>query len=185
RRVVIVHRAGEDQEIREAVATEGLSREIEYVEGGKERFESVHRGLTHLRLNPPKVILIHDSARPFLTDRMIDQSIQEASHNGGCTVAIPLTDTLKRSDGEMLIETLPRDSLYRIQTPQTFDYQFLLEAHEEFHQAPVKGITDDCMLLERKGFRIGLVLGDERNIKVTTPFDLKLAEVIYRESVTS
>ncbi|MCB9770036.1 MAG: 2-C-methyl-D-erythritol 4-phosphate cytidylyltransferase [Candidatus Omnitrophica bacterium] len=183
RKIVLVYRSGEEEIIRTCVEKESLGREFEFVEGGRERFESVDRGLNLLSGDSPDYVLIHDSARPFLTDSMIAASIREVQKHGACTVATPLSDTLKRSDGEMLVETLPRESLYRIQTPQTFDFKLLLAAHEEFRRNPTPGITDDCMLLEQKGYRIGLVLGNETNIKVTTPFDLKLAELIYWETL--
>jgi len=97
-------------------------------------------------------------------------------------VAVPLSDTLKRGKGGFLVETVPRVNLYRIQTPQTFRYDLILKAHESFQEKRNPEVTDDCMLLERKGQRIALVAGEEKNIKVTTPFDLRLAEVILESS---
>jgi len=182
RRIVMVHRAEEEEVVRRTVDGEHLGREIRFVPGGPERFDSVYHGLAALESDPPDYVLIQDSARPFLRDRFIEESVRQAVVYRACTVAVPLSDTLKRMEGEALVETLPRENLYRIQTPQTFDFSLLWEAHNRFRDNPLPGITDDCMLLERKGLSIGLVMGEESNIKVTTAFDLNLAESIFQET---
>ncbi len=181
RKIIVVHRDGEEKLIRSAIDRERVDKEVCLVVGGTERFDSVYRGLCALEVDPPEFVMIHDSARPFLKDRFIEDSIRQVRVHRACTVAVPLTDTLKRMEGDVLIETLPRENLYRIQTPQTFDYSFLREAHIGFQRQPEIGVTDDCMLLEKAGHPIGLVLGEESNIKVTTSFDLDVANSILQE----
>jgi len=176
RRLLLVHRPSDCSAVEGLVKSEGLVDRVDFVDGGAERFESVYNGLLRLSENPPDIVLIHDSARPFLTDRMIDESIEKAREVGAATVAVPLSDTLKRKEGDALVETLPRTNLYRIQTPQAFRFDLIWDAHQKLKKNPDPMVTDDCMLLEREGHGIGLVLGDETNIKVTAPFDLQLAE---------
>lgn len=179
-RLLLVHRPSDRSAIVDLLESEGLVDRVDLVDGGAERFESVYNGLLKLSDDPPDVVLIHDSARAFVTNRMIDESIETAQEVGAATVAVPLSDTLKRKEGDSLVETLPRNDLYRIQTPQTFRFDLIWEAHQRLKQKPDPTITDDCMLLEREGYGIGLVLGDETNIKVTTPFDLLLAESLLQ-----
>ncbi len=183
RRLVLVYRAEDKTEISEMLQSAGLKEQIDMVPGGEARFDSVWNGLqalAQLSSGRPEIVVIHDAARPFVTKRMIQESVEQARKHGGATVAIPLTDTLKRGSGEFLHETLPRDELYRIQTPQTFRYNLLRQAHKEFREAPDPAVTDDCMLLERRGYPIALVLGEEINLKVTTPVDFHIAEAILQ-----
>jgi 2-C-methyl-D-erythritol 4-phosphate cytidylyltransferase len=179
-RLVIVHRPEDEEAILKALKEEGAlpTDRIELAFGGKERFESVYNGLSLLSESPPEIVVIHDSARPFPAARMVRESVEKAALHGAATVAIPLSDTLKRGDHGFLVETLPRNELYRIQTPQTFKFVLIWEAHQKLRQLPDPSVTDDCMLLEREGHVIAVVLGDETNIKVTTPFDLEIATTI-------
>jgi 2-C-methyl-D-erythritol 4-phosphate cytidylyltransferase len=181
-RVVLVHRDEDRARLEERLDSGGLAGSVDWVVGGKERFDSVHAGLEFLsKVGAPKNVLIHDSARPFVTTAMIEESLAKAAEFGASTVAVPLSDTLKREDGGFLVETLPRKHLYRIQTPQAFDFQLLFAAHKRFRNAPDPMVTDDCMLLEKEGRGIAIVSGCESNIKITTPFDLKLAQAILEE----
>lgn len=181
RRLFLVHRRDDRAEIQQILESAGLVDKVVLVEGGEARFDSVWNGLQALSgQDSPEIVLIHDAARPFLTRRMIRESIDTAREHGGSTVAIPLTDTLKRGGEGFLHETLPRESLFRIQTPQTFRYDLLYEVHAEFRRSPDPTVTDDCMLLERRGLPIALVLGEEINLKVTTPVDFHVAEAILK-----
>lgn len=181
RRLVLVHRSTDQQEICEVLEKSGYRERVELVTGGRERFESVRNGLELLQHDPPEVVVIHDSARPFLTPEMVVEAAQAAAEAGGATVAVPLTDTLKRGQAGMLVETLPRGDLYRIQTPQAFRYELIREQHTKLRENPDPTVTDDCMLLERNGTPVLLVPGHESNIKVTTEFDLQLAEFILEQ----
>jgi 2-C-methyl-D-erythritol 4-phosphate cytidylyltransferase len=165
---------------------------LQVVEGGEERFDSVYNGLIHLASDPPEIILVHDTARPFVTQSMILESIEKAAQCGAATVAFPLSDTVKRGRNGFLHETLPREELYRIQTPQSFQFPLIWKAHQERHRGKANPsesvketplITDDCMLLEKEGHPIALVLGAETNIKITTPVDFALADWIVRNQL--
>ncbi|MBI3800720.1 MAG: 2-C-methyl-D-erythritol 4-phosphate cytidylyltransferase [Deltaproteobacteria bacterium] len=150
---------------------------IGLVHGGRERQDSVRLGLA--ALDPAcEVVVIHDAARPFIAAEIVDRSVAAAVEVGGALVAIPVKDTLKQVDEDnTVLATVPRQSLWLAQTPQTFRVQLIREAHA---RAVSEGIiaTDDAALLERIGAQVKVVRGDPLNFKITTPDDLRLAEAI-------
>lgn len=147
------------------------------VAGGAERQDSVGNGLN--ALGPAAdIVLVHDGVRPFVTYEMLQQSIETAHKEGGAICAIPVSDTLKRADENGVVsETVDRQGLWRMQTPQTFKRSVLQEA---FDKAKVDGFygTDEGMLVERLGRPVKLVTGSEFNIKITRPEDLVLGQRI-------
>ncbi len=147
------------------------------VAGGKERQDSVGNGLNSLGPSAD-IVLVHDGVRPFVTHEMLQKSIATAHEHGGAICAIPVSDTLKRADANGVVsETIDRQGLWRMQTPQTFSRGILEEA---FEQARADGFygTDEGMLVERLGRPVKLVTGSEFNIKITRPEDLVLAKRI-------
>jgi 2-C-methyl-D-erythritol 4-phosphate cytidylyltransferase len=145
--------------------------------GGAERSDSVANGLA--ALDPAcGIVLVHDGARPFVTRDVVDAVIAAARTGDGAVPALPVADTLKQSgaDGHVA-RTVPRDGLWRAQTPQAFPREMLAGAHARAKADGIVG-TDDASLVERLGGRVRLVAGDARNIKVTTADDLALAEVL-------
>jgi len=147
------------------------------VAGGAERSDSVASGLA--ALDPAcGIVLVHDAARPFVTRDVLDAVIAAARAGEGAVPALPVADTLKRSDdGGHVALTVPRDGLWRAQTPQGFPRELIARAHAHAKADGVVG-TDDAFLVERLGGAVRLVAGDPRNMKVTTADDLALAEVI-------
>lgn len=147
------------------------------VVGGSERYWSVKNGL--LAAAGSDYVLIHDSARPCLTLNIIETSISEVQKSGACTVGVPVKDTIKIVDTDGIgVDTPPRKSLWQIQTPQSFSYPDILMAYEKMEQAGDTDITDDTMLLERYlNKKTKVILGDYRNIKITTPEDILVAEI--------
>jgi 2-C-methyl-D-erythritol 4-phosphate cytidylyltransferase len=140
-------------------------------EGGKERQDSVVRGLVKLPTHIDLVV-IHDSARPLVTPELVARVTADALAHGAAIAAIPLEDTVKRGSLEFIEDTVPRQGLWRAQTPQAFRRDWLEAAH-----ASIAGrATDDAALLEAAGRRVRLTAGDPINFKVTTPADLELAE---------
>ena len=158
------------------VAEAGCTRVAAIVAGGAERQESVLRGL---RAAPPsELIAIHDGARPLISPAHIATCIAAAREHGAAAPALPVVDTLKRLDPEgRMRETVDRRSLVAIQTPQVFRRALVLEAHEAALRDGFTG-TDDASLVERLGHAVFPVLGDPRNLKITTPEDLALAETL-------
>ncbi len=154
-----------------AAAGLDVSRVVAWVAGGRERQHSVANGLAAL---PPEfdVVAVHDSARALVTPVVIGRVIADAAMHGAAIAAVPLEDTLKLGQLEMIERTIPRAGLYRAQTPQAFRRDWLERAHAEAH-----GIaTDDAALVEALGLRVRLSVGDPMNFKITRPRDLELAD---------
>lgn len=146
------------------------------VTGGKDRAESVKNGLNMLS-DEVKLAAVQDGARPLVSEAVIDRTIRAAHTYGAAAPAIPMKDTVKVVEGGIVTTTPDRNTLQAIQTPQVFDIDLLRGALQKA-QNDGAAITDDCSAVERTGFRVKIVEGDERNIKVTTPMDLKIAEML-------
>lgn len=160
-----------------AVATAIVpSIRVEVVPGGATRQESVRAGLDVVPPGAERVV-VHDAARPLVTVELVETVLGALHDAAGAVTAVPAHDTLKRERDGAIAETVPREGLWRAQTPQAFRTAALRAAHE---RAAADGVdaTDDAMLLERAGDRVVIVPGDERNLKVTTPEDLRLAEAL-------
>lgn len=147
--------------------------------GGASRPESVAAGLSALS-DKVKLVAVQDGARPLVSWQVIDRTVRAANSYHAAAPAIPVKDTIKVVSGGIVKETPDRSALQAVQTPQVFDIDLLrgalLQAAEEGAQ-----ITDDCSAVERLGMSVKIVEGDERNIKVTTPLDLKIAELFLEE----
>lgn len=162
---------------REIVNPFGFEKVVQVVAGGPRRQDSVRNGLLAVT-GQPDGVLIHDGVRPFITQLIVQNVIQCAGHTGAAVVAMPIHDTVKRVDpGGIIQETLKREELWQIQTPQVFRYDWLVEAH---HQAQQQhwDVTDDAALIERMGYPVSVVEGSCFNIKVTSPDDLAFGEAI-------
>lgn len=152
--------------------------------GGEKRQDSVRNGL---KLVPDDfdVVLVHDACRPFITKRLIEESIEVAYEEGAAIIAAPIKETLKRiSNGNNINGTVDRQNLWGAQTPQAFRQGILKKAYEKAYRDGFYG-TDDAILVERIGEKVKVIEGDYRNIKITTPEDLIIAEAIAKSwSVT-
>ena len=149
------------------------------VAGGQSRQESVALGLNAL---PKGVELaaVHDGARPLITDAVIDRTVRAANSYGAAAPAVPVKDTIKVVRGGLVTDTPDRASLQAVQTPQVFDFALLRGALKKAAE-DAAAVTDDCSAVERLGMAVKIVEGDERNLKVTTPMDLKIAEMLLEE----
>lgn len=146
--------------------------------GGRSRMESVYNGLQDLA-DEAELVLVHDAARPLVTDETIDRVIAEARRGQGALAALPVVDTLKRvADDGRVIETVPREGLWRAQTPQGFPRRMLWDAHREARRARIEA-TDDAALVERLGGRVVVVRGSERALKITEEADFTRAEALF------
>lgn len=149
------------------------------VAGGAARQQSVLNGLEALSTFAPDKVLVHDAARPMISSALIDRVLLALDTSDGVIPALQVVDTLKRADAAgMITDTVPRDGLWRAQTPQGFGFDALLAAHRS---VAGQTLTDDAAVMEAAGHRIALVAGDENNIKVTTPDDLVRMEMIMAE----
>ncbi|GAM09195.1 2-C-methyl-D-erythritol 4-phosphate cytidylyltransferase [Geobacter sp. OR-1] len=146
------------------------------VPGGAERQHSVLNGLRAVTdASEDDVVLIHDGVRPFITPDIIEKAIETAQSSDGALVAVPAKDTIKVVENSLIRETPPRETIWQAQTPQAFRYGIIRTAHEKAEEEQFLG-TDDSSLVERLGGKVRVVMGDYRNIKITTPEDLVLAE---------
>ena len=175
--IVIVTRSDLIQPISDLCA--GYDKVKAVVVGGNSRQESVNLGLNALS-DKMKLAAVHDGARPLISWQVIDRTVRAANSYGAAAPAIPVKDTIKVVEGFVVKNTPNRDTLRAIQTPQVFDFDMLRGA---LKKAELDGasVTDDCSAVERLGLTVKIVEGDERNIKVTTPMDLKIAELLLEE----
>ena len=176
--IVLVVGKGEEKFCRKEIVDKyGISKVKAIVEGGKERYHSVFEGLK--QTSDADYVLIHDGARPFVDQDIIRRCMQEVQKYQACVVGMPVKDTIKIADEEGYAKQTPdRKNVWMIQTPQTFSYALIYEAYEEMLKTEDAAITDDAMVLERtKGKKSKLIEGSYRNIKITTPEDLLIANV--------
>ena len=159
--------------LKAAAGGTGVERVVAWTEGGRERQDSVARGLSSL---PPGIdlVAIHDCARALVTTEVIDRVIADALAHGAAIAAVPVEDTLKRASLGVIEQTVPRAGLWRAQTPQVFRRDWL----EEAHAAALGLATDDAALLEAAGRRVHVSQGDPMNFKITAPNDLAVAGAI-------
>ena len=177
RDIVLVTGKDSLQDVRDMVQEYGWKKITSVVAGGKERQDSVWNGLQAVSADT-EIVLIHDGVRPFVTEDILNHSIETAVEMGGCVAGVPAKDTIKVADSEGFIcETPDRSRLWLTQTPQIFRRDWYLQAAE---QARAEGVdvTDDCQLLERAGRKVHLSMGSYFNIKITTQEDLPIAFAI-------
>lgn len=151
------------------------------VVGGADRPESVRAGLQALSKDM-KMVAVHDGARPFVSWQVIDRTVRAAHTYAAAAPGVPVKDTIKIVQGGVVRSTPERKNLYAIQTPQVFDTALLNVALKKATLDKAE-ITDDCSAVERLGMSVKIVEGDERNIKITTPLDLQLAQLIAKETI--
>lgn len=157
----------------------GMDKVRAVVAGGSSRQESVGLGLNALSKNV-ELAAIHDGARPLITEAVIDRTVRAANSYGAAAPAVPVKDTIKVVKGGLVEKTPERATLQGVQTPQVFDFDLLRGALKKAQEEKT-ALTDDCSAVERLGMQVKIVEGDERNLKVTTPMDLKIAEMLLEE----
>jgi 2-C-methyl-D-erythritol 4-phosphate cytidylyltransferase len=150
------------------------------VAGGADRTASVQAGLNALS-SKVKLAAIHDGARPLVSYDIIDRTVRAAHNYGAAAPAIPVKDTVKIVKGGVVTGTPDRATLRAVQTPQVFDFDLLRAALKKVTQEKIP-VTDDCSAVEHMGMSVKIVEGEEKNIKITTPMDLRLAEMLMEES---
>ena len=145
------------------------------VVGGAKRQDSVYNGFCEVS-RESEIVLVHDGVRPFLSHKMIRETINAAREYGAAITAIPVHDTIKRVDASGLVsQTVERENLWRVQTPQAFQYKILNEAFKKANSENFYG-TDEGTLIEHLGAPVKVIEGSEKNIKITQPEDLELSE---------
>jgi 2-C-methyl-D-erythritol 4-phosphate cytidylyltransferase len=181
--IVIAVRAEDREWVAEMVAREFSVGRVRVVEGGNSRQQSVSNALASLAVNTD-LVAVHDAVRPFIEAETIHKVFAEAAETGAAIVAVPVVDTVKQvshGTGRVKIRgTLQREKLVLAQTPQVFRYELLMRAFELALKDGFTG-TDESSLVERLDVEVGVVLGSDRNIKITKPGDMDLAHLFFRE----
>ena len=179
-RVILVLQPNLTQEVLALVSRHNLKKVTRVVAGGAERQDSVYRGLLVIKPEDAGIIAVHDAVRPFVRPDEIRAVIERAESKGAALMAVAATDTIKQVKTSRVQRTLERRQIFYAQTPQAFRYEIIREAYERAYRDGFMA-TDDSQLVERLGHRVSVVEGSPINIKITRPFDLKLAEVIHSE----
>ena len=177
--VVVVTREELVPEVARLCQSFQLTKVSKVIRGGENRTQSARLGTLEAR-SKAKLIAIHDGARPFVTVQVIEDAVAQAAVNGAAAPAVPVKDTIKAAHDRLVERTLDRTELYAVQTPQVFDGDLIRAALQKAVDDGVS-LTDDCAAVERLGMKVVLTPGDERNIKLTTPIDLEVGELLAAE----
>jgi 2-C-methyl-D-erythritol 4-phosphate cytidylyltransferase len=182
--IIVVINKEEHKQFDECILTPYRFQKIKsVVDGGADRQESVYNGLKKVSSNA-ELVCVHDGARPFVTVDIIKESVSAAGISGAACAGVPVKDTIKQADKRGVVEkTLDRRLLWAVQTPQAFKKEILINAHEKALSDGFRG-TDDCVLVERLGHTVQMVMGSYSNIKITTPEDLVFAEAIAKAGLS-
>jgi 2-C-methyl-D-erythritol 4-phosphate cytidylyltransferase len=163
----------------EQEAKDILKKKVELVVGGEHRQQSVEQALNAVGATADDVVLVHDAVRPFVTAKIIEEVIDAAKKYGAAIAGLPAVDTVKQvertADGALIKATIPRAGIVLAQTPQGFRYDVIKKAFDEASADGFLG-TDEASLVERSGHEVAVVMGSPRNIKITAPADMELAE---------
>ena len=162
-----------------------LQKKVELVVGGEHRQQSVENALNAVRAAADDIVLVHDAVRPFVTREIIQEVVEAAEKYGAAIAALPAVDTVKQvertAEGALIKATIPRAGIVMAQTPQGFRYRVLKKAFDEASADGFLG-TDEASLVERSGHEVSVVMGSPRNIKITAPADMELAEFYLKSA---
>jgi len=184
--IVVALRKNEMEQFARRLEKEKLAAKVQLVEGGEHRQDSVANALSSLKSAADDVVLVHDAVRPFVDDEIIANVIHEVEKHGAAIAGLPAVDTIKQveraAEGAIITSTIPRERVVQAQTPQGFRYELIKRA---FDSAKADGFTgtDEASLVERLGEDVWVVMGSTRNIKITTPADLELAEFLMTQAL--
>jgi len=156
-----------------------FKQKFKIVIGGAHRQDSVFNGLSALS-DKTEIVLVHDGVRPLVSPEIITECIRIASDRGACITAVPAKDTIKRVQDGWVQQTIPREQVWQVQTPQGFRYELLYQAHQQARQMNYYA-TDEAALLEWLGIPVAVIKGEYRNIKITTQEDLVIAKSLLEE----
>ncbi|MBR3848593.1 MAG: 2-C-methyl-D-erythritol 4-phosphate cytidylyltransferase [Oscillospiraceae bacterium] len=175
--IIIPTREDMIDDIKNLVRQNNITKVSAVIPGGKTRTESVLNGVLHAK-GRFDLVAIHDAARPFVSQEIIEKTVLAASRFNAAAPGVPVKDTIKDAEGGIIKKTVPRDTLFGIQTPQIFDTDIITSALVKATRDNTP-ITDDCSAVESLGMRVIITNGDYFNIKITTPEDLIFGEAIY------
>jgi len=177
--VLLAVRAEDVERVAKDLENESFTKPVRLVTGGATRQETVARALA---VAPPatEIVVVHDAVRPFVDLEMIRRVVESARKQGAAIVGIPSIDTVKQVERQIILGTIPRERIVLAQTPQAFRYTMIKEAVERAAADGFAG-TDESSLVERLGYTVIVLMGSERNIKITRPSDLPLARLLLAQ----
>jgi 2-C-methyl-D-erythritol 4-phosphate cytidylyltransferase len=179
--IVVALRKNEMEQFGKRLDKEKIGAKVVMVEGGEHRQDSVANAVASLQAAPDDIVLVHDAVRPFVDDEIIAAVIHEVEKHGAAIAGLPAVDTIKQvertADGAIITSTIPRERVVQAQTPQGFRYSIIKRAFDSATEDGFTG-TDEASLVERLGESVSVVMGSARNIKITTPADMELAEYL-------
>lgn len=182
--MVVAVRTGEAEQFKPRLEKEPFAKKVRFAEGGDNRQQSVANALAQVKAGDDDIILVHDAVRPFIDGELIARVVEAAQRSGAAIAGVPAVDTIKLVDrtaeGAIVDSTIPRERVVMVQTPQGFRYSVLRRAFDEALREGFTG-TDEASLVERAGNPVAVVMGSARNIKITTPADLELAEFYFEQ----
>lgn len=162
-----------------------LKKKVELVVGGEHRQQSVESALNAVAAGPDDIVLVHDAVRPFVNEEIIQEVIEAAEKYGAAIAGLPAVDTVKQvertAEGALIKATIPRAGIVMAQTPQGFRYSVIKKAFDEASADGFLG-TDEASLVERSGHDVAVVMGSPRNMKITAPADMELAEFYLKSA---
>lgn len=183
--IYIAVRENEIERLRDFLSSQRLRPKVHVILGGDHRQHSVANALNAVNAENDDVVLVHDAVRPFIDREIIEKVIDCAAKDGAAIAGLPAVDTIKQvertANGAIITSTVPRERVVMAQTPQGFRYELLKRAFDDAARDGFIG-TDEASLVERLGHQVGVVMGSPRNIKITTPADLELAEFYAQQS---
>lgn len=174
--IIVCIKKEEEELFKDKIINKYSFKNIKIAYGGKERQDSIYNGLKCLD-DKCDIVLIHDGARPFVDDRIINESIKVAREKKAVVVGTPVKDTIKVVCDGIINDTPNRVNLWAAQTPQVFEYKLITKAYEEAYENNYYG-TDDSMLVENIGQEVAMIMGSYDNIKITSPEDISIGEQI-------
>jgi len=184
RDIYIAVREGETERLRDFLAAQRLRPAMHVVVGGDHRQESVANALAAVKADRADIVLVHDAVRPFVDSEIIENVIAAVAKHGAAIAGLPAVDTIKQvertAEGAIISSTVPRERVVMAQTPQGFRYELLKRVFDDAAQDGFIG-TDEASLVERAGHEVAVVMGSPRNIKITTPSDMELAEFYAKQ----
>lgn len=176
--IIVVVRTEDLENIEKIITEENITKKISIILGGNSRKESVYNALKNITND---IVIIHDGARPAIKQEYIENCLESMNEFKGVTVGVKSKDTIKIvDDNQIVINSTNRENTYIIQTPQCFDRKILFELHNKYSNLEV---TDDCMLLEKDGYKVKIIEGDYTNIKVTTYSDMEVIQEFIKEII--
>lgn len=174
--IIVCIKKEEEELFKDKIINKYSFKNIKIAYGGKERQDSIYNGLKCLD-DKCDIVLIHDGARPFVDDRIINESIKVAREKKAVVVGTPVKDTIKVVCDGIINDTPNRVNLWAAQTPQVFEYKLITKAYEKAYENNYYG-TDDSMLVENIGQEVAMIMGSYDNIKITSPEDISIGEQI-------